>query len=115
LAEYLPELSWTNPTGGFYVWLTLPPHLDAKSMLPRAVKELVAYTPGTAFYSDGNGRQNIRLSFCYPTPEMIRLGVRRLTKVINGEIELLDTFAGTGSLDVIRSNDRVTSPPPNID
>jgi len=115
LAEYLPELSWTNPTGGFYVWLTLPPHLDAKSMLPRAVKELVAYTPGTAFYSDGNGRQNIRLSFCYPTPEMIRLGVRRLTKVINGEIELLDTFAGTGSLDVIRSTDRVTSPPPNID
>jgi len=115
LAEYLPELSWTNPTGGFYVWLTLPGHLDSKSMLPRAVKELVAYTPGTAFYSDGNGRQNIRLSFCYPTPDSIRLGVRRLTKVINGELELLDTFAGTGQLEVIRSNDRVTSPPPNID
>jgi len=115
LSEYLPELSWTNPTGGFYVWLTLPSHLDAKAMLPRAVKELVAYTPGTAFYSDGNGRQNIRLSFCYPTPEMIRVGVRRLTKVINGELELLDTFAGTGALEVIRTNDRVTSPPPNID
>jgi len=115
LSEYLPELSWTDPTGGFYVWLTLPAHLDSKSMLPRAVKELVAYTPGTAFYSDGNGRQNIRLSFCYPTPDSIRLGVRRLTKVINGELELLDTFAGTGQLEVIRSNDRVTSPPPNID
>ena len=115
LAEYLPELSWTDPTGGFYVWLTLPPHLDSKSMLPRAVKELVAYTPGTAFYSDGNGRQNIRLSFCYPTPDSIRLGVRRLTKVINGELELLDTFAGTGQLDILRSSDRVTSPPPNID
>jgi DNA-binding transcriptional MocR family regulator len=115
LAEYLPELTWTNPTGGFYVWLTLPPQLDSKAMLPRAVKELVAYTPGTAFYSDGGGRQNLRLSFCYPTSESIRLGVRRLTKVINGETELLDTFAGTGALNVVRSNDRVTSPPPNID
>ena len=46
LEEYLPELSWTNPNGGFYVWLTLPSHLDSKAMLPRAVTELVAYTPG---------------------------------------------------------------------
>jgi DNA-binding transcriptional MocR family regulator len=104
LNEYLPELSWTNPNGGFYVWLTLPSNLDSKAMLPRAVTELVAYTPGTAFYADGNGRQNIRLSFCYPTPERIRVGIRRLAAVINGELDLLDTFAGTGSLSAIRSD-----------
>ncbi|PJJ65306.1 PLP-dependent aminotransferase family protein [Compostimonas suwonensis] len=103
LSEHLPELSWTNPTGGFYVWLTLPAHLDSKAMLPRAVTELVAYTPGTAFYADGGGRQNIRLSFCYPTPESIRVGVRRLATVINGELDLLETFAGTGSLDAVRT------------
>jgi 2-aminoadipate transaminase len=40
--------------------------------------------------------------------------VRRLTKVINGETELLETFAGTGQLETIKSTDRVTSPPPNI-
>jgi len=115
LSEHLPDLTWTNPTGGFYVWLTLPQHLDSKAMLPRAVKELVAYTPGTAFFANGDGRHNIRLSFCYPTPDAIRLGVRRLTKVINGETELLETFAGTGQLDTVTSSDRVTSPPPNID
>jgi len=115
LKEHLPDLTWTDPTGGFYVWLTLPSHLDSKAMLPRAVKELVAYTPGTAFFADGDGRHNIRLSFCYPTPDAIRLGVRRLTKVINGETELLETFAGTGHLDTITTSDRVTSPPPNID
>jgi 2-aminoadipate transaminase len=102
LSEHLPELSWTNPNGGFYVWLTLPPFLDSKAMLPRAVKELVAYTPGTAFYANGSGRHNIRLSFCYPTPENIRVGIRRLATVINGEIDLLDTFAGTGSLEAVR-------------
>ena len=104
LNEYLPELTWTNPNGGFYVWLTLPSHLDSKAMLPRAVTELVAYTPGTAFYADGNGRQNIRLSFCYPTPERIRVGIRRLAAVINGEMDLLDTFAGTGSLSAVRQD-----------
>ena len=113
LAEYLPNLKHTDPTGGFYVWVTLPKHLDAKAMLPRAVKELVAYTPGTAFYSNGDGRHNMRLSFCYPNPDTIRLGIRRLTTVINGELDLLDTFAGTGQLEVIRQSNHVSSPPPN--
>ncbi|WP_235833407.1 PLP-dependent aminotransferase family protein [Orlajensenia flava] len=98
LEEHLPEFSWTNPHGGFYVWVTMPEPLDSKAMLPRAVKELVAFTPGTAFYGDGGGRQNLRLSFCYPTSDQIRLGVRRLANVVRGELDLLETFAGTGSL-----------------
>ncbi|MCL2532604.1 MAG: PLP-dependent aminotransferase family protein [Nocardiaceae bacterium] len=98
LNEHLPELSWTNPNGGFYVWVTLPETLDSKAMLPRAVKELVAYTPGTAFFADGSGRRNIRLSFCYPTPDQIRVGIRRLANVVGGELDLLETFAGTGEL-----------------
>lgn len=114
LEEYLPSLSWTNPNGGFYVWLTLPEQLDSKAMLPRAVKELVAYTPGTAFYANGDGRRNIRLSFCYPTPEAIKLGIRRLATVINGELDLLNTFAGTGSLDVVDGPSKYNAPPPNM-
>lgn len=114
LQEHLPELSWTDPNGGFYVWLTLPKHLDSKAMLPRAVTELVAYTPGTAFYADGNGRQNMRLSFCYPTPESIRVGIRRLANVINGEQDLLDTFAGTGRLSELRPDRNSANPPTDL-
>lgn len=114
LGEYLPDLNWTNPNGGFYVWLTLPHRLDSKAMLPRAVKELVAYTPGTAFYSDGNGRQNMRLSFCYPTPQSIRVGIRRLAAVINGELDLLDTFEGTGSLRPLRGGRSNNNPPSDL-
>jgi len=114
LAEYLPQLSWTVPNGGFYVWLTLPDHLDSKAMLPRAVTELVAYTPGTAFYADGSGRNKIRLAFCYPTPEFIREGIRRLTTVINGELDLLNTFEQTAPLKVIPPTRGYSSPPPNL-
>ncbi len=114
LDDYLPDLSWTNPTGGFYVWVTLPDNIDAKSMLPRAVKELVAYTPGTAFYADGSGRNKLRLAFCYPTPDFIREGVRRLSTVINGERELLTTFAQTAPLPVARPATSMSNPPANL-
>lgn len=113
LAESLPECSWNVPRGGFYVWVTLPAGLDSKEMLPRAVKELVAYTPGTAFFADGDGHEQVRLSFCYPTPEAIRVGVRRLASVVREELELLDTFAHTGPMRIVPEDAHIASPPPN--
>lgn len=95
LAEYLPGCSWTVPTGGFYTWVTLPEGLDAQAMLPRAVSARVAYVPGTAFYADGQGGAHLRLSYCYPTPERITEGVRRLAGVVNDEADLQHMF-GTG-------------------
>ena len=89
----MPEgTTWTNPTGGFYSWLTLPEGVDAKAMLPRAVTAMVAYVPGTGFYVNGQGRREMRLSYCYPTPERIKEGVSRLAGVIRQELELLETF-----------------------
>src|SRR4051794_27998790 len=114
LATYLPNLTWTVPDGGFYVWVNLPHELDSKQMLPRAVRELVAYTPGTGFYADGQGGGQMRLSFCYPTPEDIRIGVQRLASVVGGELELVHAFEGTGSLLPRGGNRSVTSPPPDL-
>ena len=93
LEAHLPRgTRWTHPRGGFYVWVTLPPGLDAKAMLPRAVTERVAYVPGTAFYADGFGTSCMRLSYCYPPPERIVEGVRRLARVIEQELEVRQTF-----------------------
>ena len=114
LDEHLPDLTWNVPNGGFYIWVGLPEQLDSKAMLPRAVTELVAYTPGTAFFADGGGRQNLRLSFSYPTPENIKIGIRRLATVIQGETDLLDTFAGTGILAKPAASDSVVAPPPDM-
>ncbi|MGI8900770.1 MAG: PLP-dependent aminotransferase family protein [Nocardioides sp.] len=96
LDDLMPVTSqWNVPRGGFYVWLTLPDGLDAKAMLPRAVTARVAYVPGTAFFTDGSGEQSMRLSYSYPTPERIREGVRRLTGVIEEELDLRHTFGAT--------------------
>ncbi len=96
LEEMMPSASWNVPDGGFYVWVKLPEGLDAKSMLPRAITARVAYVSGTAFYADGQGGDHMRLSFCYPTPERIREGVRRLASVVDAELETVRIF-GTGS------------------
>lgn len=111
LAEQMPEgTTWTHPSGGFFVWLTMPDGLDSAAMLPRAVTELVAYTPGTAFYADGRGQQNMRLSYCYPTPERIRLGVDRLAGVMRRELDIRETF-GVGPS--VGSRSRDLGPGPN--
>ena len=96
LEEYMPMCSWNSPEGGFYTWVRLPEGLDAQAMLPRAVTNLVAYVSGTAFYANGQGRDHMRLSFCYPTPERIREGVQRLARVVRAEAELVDMFGLRG-------------------
>jgi len=110
LEEYMPEASWNVPDGGFYVWVKLPEGLDSKSMLPRAVTARVAYVPGTAFYFDGSGSDYMRLSFCYPTPERIREGVRRLAEVVTAEMETVRIFGPHGT----RTTATVQAPSPDL-
>ena len=95
LSTHLPQCSWNVPAGGFYTWVQLPEGLDAKAMLPRATKHLVAYVSGTAFYANDEGADHMRLTNCYPTPENIREGVRRLAGVIEQEVELVNMFGVT--------------------
>ena len=106
------------PRGGFYVWAELPGGLDAQVMLARAVTARVAYVPGTAFYAEdaaagSHGRSHLRLSYCFPTPERIVEGVRRLSGVVDAELELLATF-GVDALHSPNVTDEVRSPAPDL-
>ncbi|GAA5048508.1 DNA-binding transcriptional MocR family regulator [Thermocatellispora tengchongensis] len=105
-----PGCAWTRPAGGFFVWMTVPEGLDSKAILPRAVAERVAFVPGTGFFSDSQGARQMRLSYCYPQPDRIREGVRRLAGVIEQEMELRATF-GTGSA---RDHFGVDTPGPDL-
>jgi DNA-binding transcriptional MocR family regulator len=85
-AHFPKEATWTKPGGGFYVWVTLPPEIDTKAMVPKAIVAKVAYVPGSAFYADGFGSWQMRLSYCHPTPERIREGVKALGAVVKKEL-----------------------------
>ncbi|HEX5203083.1 PLP-dependent aminotransferase family protein [Paractinoplanes rhizophilus] len=84
--------TWTHPTGGLFVWATLPEGLDSKAMMPRAIAARVAYVPGTGFYADGTGTSNMRLNFSYASPERLREGIRRLAGVMEQELAMRAVF-----------------------
>ncbi|GAA0427831.1 GntR family transcriptional regulator [Actinoplanes capillaceus] len=86
--------TWTRPTGGLFVWATLPEGLDSKAMMPRAIAARVAYVPGTGFYADGTGRNNMRLNFSFSAPDRLREGIRRLSGVMEQELAMRAVFGG---------------------
>jgi DNA-binding transcriptional MocR family regulator len=93
-AELPSSCTWSQPTGGFFVWVGLPPGLDSGELLAKALGARVAYVPGAAFRADGAGADHLRLSFCFPPPERIREGVRRLAEVLREEIDLVRAVYG---------------------
>jgi 2-aminoadipate transaminase len=79
-------VTWPAPRGGFFLWASLPAHLDANAMIPRAFEHGVIYVAGEAFFVDGRGSNFIRLSFSAPTPQRIREGISRLAVAIREEL-----------------------------
>jgi 2-aminoadipate transaminase len=85
LADELPEASWTDPQGGFFLWLTLPEAIDTEALFAVALAEGVAYIPGPAFSIGGRFRNALRLAFSAEPPERAREGVCRLRRAIERE------------------------------
>lgn len=75
-------VSWTRPTGGMFIWLTMPSRIDAVDVLRAAIERDVAFVPGRAFYPDANGFNSMRLNFSHPAPERINAGIQRLAAAI---------------------------------
>lgn len=88
LAEHLPEaVSFTRPRGGFFTWLTAPPQIDTVALAVQALSRGIAFVSGKAFYPDGRGRNEIRLSFSKVADELIPEGTRRLGDLLSEALE----------------------------
>lgn len=86
----LPGASVSVPEGGYYVWVTLPAHMDGDDFAIRAAAAGVNLIPGSKFFAGGGAsrsgssqppRNHIRLSYSYATPEQIDEGMRRLASI----------------------------------
>ena len=87
LSEYFPDsCKWTRPTGGMFIWASVPEHIDTAAILPQVVEECkVAYVPGMPFYTDLNKapKNNLRLSFVTVSEDKIKEGISSLGRFIN--------------------------------
>ena len=79
------EVSWSKPRGGMFLWLNLPPGMDSKELLLKAVEKNVAYVIGQPFHCDGSGKNTLRLNYSFPSTEQIEKGIKLLAQVIKQE------------------------------
>jgi 2-aminoadipate transaminase len=85
LADALPVGStWTRPEGGMFLWARLPESYDTTALLPRVLRQDVAYVPGAPFYAGAPDASTLRLCFVTQTPDEIGEGLRRLGKGLRG-------------------------------
>jgi len=80
-----PGVTWTRPSGGLFVWMTLPEGLSARTLLDECVRQNVAFVPGGAFYPNGDHENTLRLNYSNMPVERIREGIRRLAAALQKE------------------------------
>lgn len=76
---------WEIPPGGMFVWMRArDPRIDTSELYQYALREKVAFVPGSVFDPDGTDCSAMRLNFTRSSPEVIVEGVRRLEKAVKG-------------------------------
>jgi 2-aminoadipate transaminase len=85
LQEHFSDLgaTWTQPEGGFFLWLTLPEEVDTEALFAVALAEGVAFIPGCAFSVSRRFPNALRLAFSACSGERTDLGIRRLRTAVD--------------------------------
>jgi 2-aminoadipate transaminase len=81
-AHLPPGTRWTRPDGGLFIWAELPDGMSADAVFADALREKVAFVPGSAFFADTPKRQFLRLNYSNRPPELIEQGIARLGRVV---------------------------------
>jgi 2-aminoadipate transaminase len=81
LRKHIPGVQFTEPDGGYFLWVDLPDDVDVHQLLPAAASRGVAVVKGTDFLLEG-GEHAVRLAFSAVTADQVDEGVRRLADAV---------------------------------
>jgi 2-aminoadipate transaminase len=83
LEEFMPQgVKWSKPTGGMFLWVTVPEKIDTEKIFMTAIEHNVAYVIGRPFHCDRSGGNTMRLNYSFPTVEQIKTGIKYLADAI---------------------------------
>ncbi len=77
-----PEIKFTRPEGGMFVWVTLPDNVSVMELFEEAARRKVMFVPGQPFYVDGGGNHTLRLNFSNADEANIETGMQRLAEAV---------------------------------
>lgn len=87
MREAFPDgVGWTRPDGGMFLWATVPPALDTRSILPAAAAQHVVYVPGHGFFAGTPEPNHMRLNYSFPSEADIEKGIGILGSLLDGAI-----------------------------
>ena len=81
------QVTYFNPEGGMFLWVTLPDSLSATEVFDKAIEQKVAFVPGDPFYVSKRGLNTLRLNFSSVDPDVIAEGIERLGKVLHNMLD----------------------------
>ena len=85
--KFMPEgVTWTEPQGGLFLFVTLPLHIDTDEVFKKAIEKNVAFVAGSSFFCNDSGHNTMRINFSYSNKDEITEGVQRLSQVIINEL-----------------------------
>lgn len=83
LDAHMPdEVTWSKPTGGMFIWVTLPERIDTKEIFMTAIEHNVAYVIGRPFHCDHTGGNTLRLNYSFASLEQIETGIQQLADAV---------------------------------
>jgi len=82
LRLHIPEISYQIPKGGYFIWLRLPQHINAKELRQRAKSFHVDFRQGALFSSTSAAQNCMRLCFAHYDESHIEQGILRLKECL---------------------------------
>lgn len=76
--HFPPGTRMTEPQGGYFVWLSLPPGVDALALHHRAMSHGISTAPGVLFSADRRFTHHLRLNVGHPVSPNVRTALKTL-------------------------------------
>ena len=91
MSKYFPnEVTYTYPNGGLFTWAVLPPELNARDLMLKAIEKNVAFVPGGSFFPNGGRENAMRLNYSNMPEDLIVEGIKRLGEVLHEAVNALN-------------------------
>jgi len=78
-----PQLTWSVPEGGLFMWARLPDGFSSSDLLRFAQEQGVRFSVGDLFFCENGGNQFLRLCFIQQNEKTIEEGVHRLAQSLS--------------------------------